>query len=63
MNAAPHPRFGPLVAPVEGTPALDVDALLSDRSTSIVVFCGSGGVGKTNTSAAIALMSAPAFAG
>ena len=34
MNAAPHPRYGPLVAPLEGTPALDVDALLADELRS-----------------------------
>ena len=58
MNAAPHPRFGPLVAHLEGTPELDVDALLEDRSTEIIVCCGSGGVGKTTTSAALALRAA-----
>jgi len=39
-------------------PVLDVDALLADRSTEIVVCCGSGGVGKTTTSAALALRAA-----
>ena len=58
MNAAPHPRCGPLVAHLEGTPELDVDALLADRSTEIIVCCGSGGVGKTTTSAALALRAA-----
>jgi len=58
VNAAPHPRFGPLVAHLEGTPELDVDALLADRSTEIIVCCGSGGVGKTTTSAALALRAA-----
>jgi anion-transporting ArsA/GET3 family ATPase len=38
--------------------ALDVDALLDDRATRIVVCCGSGGVGKTTTSAALALRAA-----
>ncbi len=38
--------------------AFDVDALLDDRSTGIVVCCGSGGVGKTTTSAALALRAA-----
>lgn len=38
--------------------ALDIDALLDDRSTEIVVCCGSGGVGKTTISAAIALRAA-----
>ncbi|HEU4338373.1 MAG TPA: ArsA-related P-loop ATPase, partial [Nocardioides sp.] len=40
------------------TPVLDVDALLDDRSTEIVVCCGAGGVGKTTTSAALALRAA-----
>jgi anion-transporting ArsA/GET3 family ATPase len=37
---------------------MDVDALLDDRGTGIIVCCGSGGVGKTTTSAAIALRAA-----
>ena len=37
---------------------LDVDALLDDRSKRIVVCCGSGGVGKTTTAAALALRAA-----
>ncbi|GAB3014428.1 anion transporter [Nocardioides flavus (ex Wang et al. 2016)] len=39
-------------------PALDIDALLDDRGTEIIVCCGSGGVGKTTTSAALALRAA-----
>jgi anion-transporting ArsA/GET3 family ATPase len=39
-------------------PALDVDALLDDPGTGIIVCCGSGGVGKTTTSAALALRAA-----
>ena len=35
-----------------------VDAMLDDRSTRIIVCCGSGGVGKTTTSAALALRAA-----
>ena len=38
--------------------ALDVDALLDDPRTAIVVCCGSGGVGKTTTAAALALRAA-----
>src|SRR5690606_36566771 len=38
--------------------ALDVDALIDDPSTGIIVCCGSGGVGKTTTSAALALRAA-----
>ena len=37
---------------------LDVDGLLTDPATSIVVCCGSGGVGKTTTAAALALRAA-----
>ncbi|MDR7254641.1 anion-transporting ArsA/GET3 family ATPase [Nocardioides sp. BE266] len=39
-------------------PLLDVDALLDDPHTEIIVCCGSGGVGKTTTSAALALRAA-----
>ncbi|MGW3358038.1 ArsA family ATPase [Streptomyces bungoensis] len=37
---------------------LDVDALLDDPQTRIVVCCGSGGVGKTTTAAALGLRAA-----
>jgi anion-transporting ArsA/GET3 family ATPase len=40
------------------TPVLDIDSLLDDRTTEIIVCCGSGGVGKTTTSAALALRAA-----
>ena len=39
-------------------PALDVDAIIDDPQTRIVVCCGSGGVGKTTTAAALALRAA-----
>ena len=34
-------------------PPLDVDPLLDDPETRIIVCCGSGGVGKTTTAAAL----------
>ncbi len=34
-------------------PRFDVDALLADPDVGIVVCCGSGGVGKTTTAAAL----------
>ena len=37
---------------------LDVDAVIDDPQTKIIVCCGSGGVGKTTTSAALALRAA-----
>ncbi|MDX6248967.1 MAG: hypothetical protein QOF10_2327 [Kribbellaceae bacterium] len=37
---------------------LDLDALIDDPATRIVVTCGSGGVGKTTTAAALALRAA-----
>jgi anion-transporting ArsA/GET3 family ATPase len=51
-------RVGPLAAARSATPQLDVDALLDDPDTGIIVCCGSGGVGKTTTSAALALRAA-----
>ena len=41
-------------------PALDLAALVADRDTRIIVCCGSGGVGKTTTSAALAVAAAQA---
>ncbi|MEP7161153.1 MAG: ArsA-related P-loop ATPase [Dermatophilaceae bacterium] len=46
--------------PLPSTPTLDVDALLADRTVQIIVCCGSGGVGKTTTAAALALRAAEA---
>ncbi len=40
------------------TGTLDIDALLADRKTEIIVCCGSGGVGKTTTAAALGLRAA-----
>jgi anion-transporting ArsA/GET3 family ATPase len=39
-------------------PPLDIDRLIGDRRTRIIVCCGSGGVGKTTTAAAIGLRAA-----
>ena len=39
-------------------PRLDVDALIDDPATKVVVCCGSGGVGKTTTAAALAVRAA-----
>jgi anion-transporting ArsA/GET3 family ATPase len=41
-------------------PFLDVDKIIGDRETKIIICCGSGGVGKTTTAAAIALRAAEA---
>ena len=38
--------------------SLDIDAMLADTHTQIIVCCGSGGVGKTTASAALALRAA-----
>ncbi|MEZ5118045.1 MAG: ArsA family ATPase [Candidatus Nanopelagicales bacterium] len=43
---------------VSAAGSLDVDALLDDRGTRIVVCCGAGGVGKTTTAAALGLRAA-----
>src|SRR4051812_49554560 len=39
---------------------MDLKGLIEDRATRIVVCCGAGGVGKTTTSAALALAAAEA---
>jgi anion-transporting ArsA/GET3 family ATPase len=41
-------------------PFLDIDKIIGDRATKIIICCGSGGVGKTTTSAAVALRAAEA---
>ncbi len=58
QNTRASARIGPLVATHDPKQILDVDALLDDRSRGIIVCCGSGGVGKTTTSAALALRAA-----
>ncbi|MFF7980219.1 ArsA family ATPase [Streptomyces sp. NPDC007901] len=69
MTPDPDPAQGPTREPAQepaqdGTrrlahaPALDVDPLLDDPATRIVVCCGSGGVGKTTTAAALGLRAA-----
>jgi anion-transporting ArsA/GET3 family ATPase len=40
------------------SPALDLDTVIGDPRTRIVVCCGSGGVGKTTTAAALAVRAA-----
>ena len=51
-------RSGGVRAAGPHAPVLDIDALLGDRSVDIIVCCGSGGVGKTTTAAALALRAA-----
>ncbi|KQY62665.1 ArsA family ATPase [Nocardioides sp. Root140] len=51
-------RVGPLASTGEVAPTLDIDALLDNPATEIIVCCGSGGVGKTTTSASLALRAA-----
>ncbi|MCP9952340.1 ArsA family ATPase [Actinomadura madurae] len=47
------------MSPISKTPpALDVDGLLDDPRTKIIVCCGSGGVGKTTTAAALGVRAA-----
>ncbi len=58
--AAPGDRpAGSLTREVElRSPRLEVDRLLDDPRTRIIVCCGSGGVGKTTTAAALGLRAA-----
>jgi anion-transporting ArsA/GET3 family ATPase len=48
----------PIPLPAPTTPRLDMDRLIDDRRTRIIVCCGSGGVGKTTTAAAVGLRAA-----
>jgi anion-transporting ArsA/GET3 family ATPase len=48
----------PIPLPAPATPHLDMDRLIDDRRTRIIVCCGSGGVGKTTTAAAVGLRAA-----
>ena len=41
-------------------PALDLASILADPATDVIVTCGSGGVGKTTTAAALGLVAAEA---
>jgi anion-transporting ArsA/GET3 family ATPase len=58
MSTWTQPRVGPLASRPAAAPHLDVDALLDDPGTQVIVCCGSGGVGKTTTSAALGLRAA-----
>ena len=46
------------MSPSKPTPRLDLDAVLASPRTKVVVCCGSGGVGKTTTAAALAVRAA-----
>ena len=47
-----------LAALPDATPVLDVDGLIDDPGVKVIVCCGSGGVGKTTTAAALGLRAA-----
>ncbi len=59
-RTGPSKRSGRSGQPVKraATPRLDIDALLADRGTRVIVCCGSGGVGKTTTAAALGVRAA-----
>ncbi|HMU37101.1 MAG TPA: ArsA-related P-loop ATPase, partial [Marmoricola sp.] len=54
----PPARVGALQPEPRHAGSLNIDHLLGDRRVRIIVCCGSGGVGKTTTSAALALRAA-----
>jgi anion-transporting ArsA/GET3 family ATPase len=57
-RGAPHASGRQHVSLSVSPPALDVDRLIDDRRTRVIVCCGSGGVGKTTTAAALGLRAA-----
>ncbi|MFF8808011.1 ArsA family ATPase [Streptomyces omiyaensis] len=48
----------PAGAGLDAVPFLDIDPVLDDRGTRIIVCCGAGGVGKTTTAAALGVRAA-----
>ena len=62
MTPSPTPYGGRpgRAAHAPSAPFLDIDTLIGDRQVEIVICCGSGGVGKTTTSAALAVRAAEA---
>ncbi|WP_028934138.1 ArsA family ATPase [Pseudonocardia spinosispora] len=46
------------MSPSRTAPTLELEALVDDPKTKVIVCCGSGGVGKTTTAAALALRAA-----
>ena len=56
----PSKAFQPPTHAGVAVPFLDIDKIIGDREIKIIICCGSGGVGKTTTSAAIALRAAEA---
>ena len=55
---SPVPKENTAVEENRVNPRLDIDRIIDDRRTRIIVCCGSGGVGKTTTAAAIGLRAA-----
>lgn len=58
MTAARTPREHLRSVLPAGTPVLDIDAMIDDPAIHVIVCCGSGGVGKTTTAAALGLRAA-----
>ncbi|WP_234899985.1 ArsA family ATPase [Streptomyces filamentosus] len=60
MERIPGPEKAPdgAAGGLDAGPALEIDPILDDRGTRIIVCCGSGGVGKTTTAAALGVRAA-----
>ncbi|MFC8898805.1 ArsA family ATPase [Streptomyces cinereoruber] len=56
LDTAPAPARA--AAGLDTAPLLELDPLLDDRGTRIIVCCGAGGVGKTTTAAALGVRAA-----
>jgi len=59
-NGYPSKTAQPQIRAGLPVPFLDIDKIIGDHEIKILICCGSGGVGKTTTSAAIALRAAEA---